>query len=210
MIISIHNQKGGAGKTTLAAVIAAEIADMGYKVLLLDQEGQTSITKKRMIELKDKNLYDIRSVWENIPENLKVLEKQYDIILIDLPGNFVEKFIYTFIALSNAIIIPTSLTETELLSIVTYIDTLNDYISTLGLDINKIGVLTKLHRGSNVKLRSFISEHGSKIDDVVFDDETILYRHSMFEELLTNEKYIDQERPAYVNNLVVNILNKIK
>ena len=42
MIISIINHKGGTGKTTSAVNISACLADLGYKVLLVDLDSQAN------------------------------------------------------------------------------------------------------------------------------------------------------------------------
>ncbi|MTV50532.1 AAA family ATPase [Heliobacillus mobilis] len=44
MIISVINYKGGVGKTTMTANIAAEMAYRGKKVLVLDLDPQTNLT----------------------------------------------------------------------------------------------------------------------------------------------------------------------
>lgn len=44
-IISIANQKGGAGKTTTAAAIGAQIAQAGRRVLLVDIDPQASLSQ---------------------------------------------------------------------------------------------------------------------------------------------------------------------
>jgi chromosome partitioning protein len=45
MIISIANQKGGAGKTTTAAAVGAQIAESGRRVLLVDVDPQASLSQ---------------------------------------------------------------------------------------------------------------------------------------------------------------------
>ena len=43
-IVSVINYKGGVGKTTLTANLAAELAFRGKRVLLLDMDAQCSLT----------------------------------------------------------------------------------------------------------------------------------------------------------------------
>ncbi|XP_028982554.1 uncharacterized protein LOC114841665 [Diachasma alloeum] len=45
-IISVSSQKGGVGKTTIAAAIAAVLARMGYKTLVIDMDPQGNLTEQ--------------------------------------------------------------------------------------------------------------------------------------------------------------------
>ncbi len=43
-VIAVINYKGGVGKTTIAANLAAELAWRGKRILLLDLDAQASLT----------------------------------------------------------------------------------------------------------------------------------------------------------------------
>lgn len=56
-ILAFTNQKGGVGKTTSTANIGAGLARAGHKVLLVDLDPQTNLTKGLRAEPSEKNVY---------------------------------------------------------------------------------------------------------------------------------------------------------
>lgn len=79
--ITISNQKGGVGKTTTVLCLSAGLAELGYKVLSVDLEGQRNLTA---------TLGNVRS---NKPTILEVLAEESDIreaIQTNQTGDFIS------------------------------------------------------------------------------------------------------------------------
>ncbi|WP_294297603.1 ParA family protein [uncultured Chryseobacterium sp.] len=107
-VISVINYKGGVGKTTLTSNLSAELANRGYKVLMIDLDPQTSLTfsfikpdewsehfatdmtiknwfktaKRDKIDFNDL-IIDLH-MFDNEPGQLNLISSHLDLINIDL------------------------------------------------------------------------------------------------------------------------------
>lgn len=89
MIISITNEKGGSGKTTIAVNLASYFSNKGDNVLLVDSDPQGSVRafiESRMQENKELNFTSISLLGNSIAQQIHKLKSNYDLVIIDTGG----------------------------------------------------------------------------------------------------------------------------
>lgn len=74
-VITVVNQKGGVGKTTTVQALGFCLADMGYKVLLLDLDAQCNLSDTLKCQNDEKNIYTIIKSPETIQESVKKVDQ---------------------------------------------------------------------------------------------------------------------------------------
>lgn len=83
--ITFAQQKGGAGKTTVLAHLAAAWAEAGKSVAVMDLDAQQSLTRWAKLRA-DPNIVILESKDYRAGGDIKAARKAHDLVLIDCPG----------------------------------------------------------------------------------------------------------------------------
>jgi chromosome partitioning protein len=85
-VITFAQQKGGAGKTTVLAHLAASWAAAGRKVAMIDLDPQRSLT--RWAELRaDPEIALVESKDYRAGGDMRTAARKHDVVLVDCPGS---------------------------------------------------------------------------------------------------------------------------
>lgn len=105
MIISMLNQKGGVGKTTLCINLAGALAKSGYKVLVVDADPQGSSLAWSAVRQDDPLFPVIGMAKATLHKDLPDVAAGYDMVLIDGAPR-VNELARSAIIASDLILIP--------------------------------------------------------------------------------------------------------
>jgi chromosome partitioning protein len=154
-IISFISRKGGTGKTTNAINLATTLSNMGKRVLLVETDANYTLHTLRKMELfkaEGKTGFEILGSKDHdvADELIKIkADKKIDYIVVDSAGKTTDEGIKKLCLVSDAVIVPTSLTQNDLL--VTY-QTVTDLAPARDLNTKlKIIVLpNRIHGQTNL------------------------------------------------------------
>ncbi len=122
-VISFISRKGGTGKTTNAINLASMLNNLGHQVALIETDTNYTLNTLRKMEVyksgaKEEALFQILgSDDDRIAEELIKMKDQnkYDYIIVDSAGKTTDEGIKKLCLQSDGVIVPTSLTQNDLL-----------------------------------------------------------------------------------------------
>lgn len=154
-IISFISRKGGTGKTTNAINLATTLTSMGKRVLLVETDANYTLhTLRKMEQFKSEGgtKFEILGSQDDqvADELIKIKEsKKTDFVIVDSAGKTTDEGIKKLCLVSDVVIVPTSLTQNDLL--VTY-QTVTDLAPARELN-PKLRILVlpnRIHSATNI------------------------------------------------------------
>ena len=203
-IISFISRKGGTGKTTNAINLATTLHHMGKRVLLVETDANYTLNTLRKMEIfksadTAKTFELLGSHDAQVAEELaKIKEsKNTEIIIVDSAGKTTDEGIKKLCLISDAVIVPTSLTQNDLL--VTY-QTIADLAPARELNprLRIIVLPNRIHSATNLyTVRETLKNLDAVILPVMVPQKNLFVNFST----LDAEKEYQPIAQAILNNL---------
>ena len=156
-IISFANQKGGSGKTTLAANLAVLWANSNYRVAVIDADAQNSLTY--WLEARKKyygseptgiEVYPFDS--RNLIEDVKKIKRKYDFIIIDSPPSITFETIQ-IVKASDFIYVPVQPSPLDLMATIPFLNIAKAERKKTTVILNRVMPRAKLTDAMIMRLR---------------------------------------------------------
>ena len=167
-VISFISRKGGTGKTTNAINLATMLNNLGHKVALVETDTNYTLNTLRKMEVfqagaRENALFEILGSEDNrIADEIKDIRSRskYNYIVVDSAGKPTDEGIKKLCLVSDAVVVPTSLTQNDLL--VTY-QTVTDLTPAKELN-NKLKILILPNRIHSLTKHKTIEEALNNLD----------------------------------------------
>lgn len=162
-VITVAQQKGGAGKTTIAAHLAVAFSQRGKRVAVIDIDPQGSLTawhkvrEARLGEGYTGVAFQAISGWR-VSSEITMLKRNYDVVLIDSPPH-TETEAKTAIRAADLLIVPVQPSPTDLWATKATLDLAKKESIPAYVLINRVTPNSKLLQTITAELPNQLKNH---------------------------------------------------
>jgi chromosome partitioning protein len=198
-VITFANTKGGAGKTTVALVLAGELARQNKKVAVLDTDPQQWVSRWSKLSAEAVNLTIVSDIDEaSIEQRVKTLKKKMDYVIIDLPGGL-SPLLATAIGLSDHVIVPVQGCAMDAVGGAQVLEILRQLAAKCDIRIPHSVVLTRI--SSIITTRALLTVKTMLAQQRVHVLDTPLIERAAFRDMFNAGGTISMLEPQRVSNL---------
>ncbi len=139
-VISLANQKGGCGKSTIIINLALTLALQKKRVILFDTDPQKSSFDT--LQIREDQLLKVVTVYSNIYKMLEKYEPYYDFAFIDTPPHDTDNVTISIIC-SDLVLIPVQDSPLDIRSSKVIVDLIHQ-AKTINPDIMEFFLLSRI------------------------------------------------------------------
>ena len=156
-VISLANQKGGSGKTTISANLAVLWSNSGYKVAIIDADNQQSLSnwylaRKNYYGENDTGISQVPYNASNLYQDIRDLRKEFDFIIIDSPPSITIDSV-NIIRSSSHVFVPAQPSPIDLLATIPFLDLINRERKKSTIILNRVLPRARLTEAMILRLR---------------------------------------------------------
>jgi chromosome partitioning protein len=168
-VIAVANQKGGAGKSTIATNLAVLFASEGNKVLLIDADTQQNTSlrwhaDRAQYENNVVSLDVCGLTARNLLPSTQSFRRQYDVIVID-GGARITAEAHAAVGAADYLVVPVKAVKADVDSTATFLEVVAQSMEVrddlvAGILINEVNERTSLAKSMMEELKSFENSFG--------------------------------------------------
>jgi chromosome partitioning protein len=197
--ITFANTKGGAGKTTVALVLATELARRGHRVAMLDADPQQWMSRWHRLSGASANFDIVAGVREEtIEQQIKDIKKRTDYIIVDLPGGL-NPLLAKAIGLSDHVMVPVQGCAMDAVGGAQVLEILKQLAAQCDIRIPHSVVLTRIN--SIITTRSLLTVKMLLAEQQVHVLDTPLIERAAYRDMFNTGGTLYSMDPNRVSNL---------
>ncbi|MBF0113128.1 MAG: AAA family ATPase [Desulfamplus sp.] len=204
-VISLANQKGGCGKSTIVINLAINLALQKKRVIMFDTDPQKSSYES--LQVREDSLFNVVALYSDIYQNLENYEPYYDYALIDTPPHDTE-VVTVSVVCSDLVIIPVQDSPLDIRSTKVTVDLINR-AKVLNPDLKSYFLLSRI-QPQTILAKELAEILESKYEMPILNTQIsnrVAYKYSLIYGKGVCEMFNNDAAATEINDLSNEILN---